>query len=52
MSVMSKHHIRHLPVVENNKLIGMVTIRDVVKAKLEEASQEVDHLRDYVMTGG
>lgn len=47
---MTEKRIRHLPVVGgDNKLVGMVTIGDVVKTRLEEASMEVDNLRHYVV---
>ncbi|MEW5728518.1 MAG: CBS domain-containing protein [Pseudomonadota bacterium] len=46
---MTSRRIRHLPVVDDDgKLSGIVTIGDVVKSRLEEASMEVDNLRHYV----
>ena len=50
MSVMTNNRIRHLPVVENGKLAGIITIGDVVKARLEETTMQVDSLREYVMS--
>ncbi len=50
MQVMTKRRVRHLPVVEEGRLVGIVTIGDVVKNLLTEAKMEVDSLRDYVMT--
>jgi CBS domain-containing protein len=50
MGIMTNKRVRHLPVVENEKLIGIITIGDVVKSRLEEATMQVDSLRDYVMT--
>src|SRR5512134_3486374 len=35
MALMNTHHIRHLPVVENDQLLGLISIRDVVTAALE-----------------
>lgn len=47
---MTSKRIRHLPVMDSdNNLVGMVTIGDVVKSRLEEASMEVDNLRHYVV---
>jgi len=47
--VMTQRRIRHLPVVDaNGVLIGMITIGDLVKSRLEEADMEVDNLRHYV----
>lgn len=48
MAKMSKRRIRHLPVVENGALVGLVSIGDVVKRKIEEAEQEAATLREYI----
>jgi CBS domain-containing protein len=50
MATMTRNRIRHLPVLEEGKLAGIITIGDVVKAKLEETTLQVDSLREYVMT--
>ena len=50
MSMMTNNRIRHLPVLENGKLAGIVTIGDVVKARLDETTAQVDSLREYVMS--
>ena len=41
---------RHVPVVEQGRLVGIVSIGDVVKARLGELEQEHDALRDYIRT--
>ena len=46
---MNKHRIRHLPVVDGGKLIGMLSIRDVTVWRLEESRNEVNLLRDVVI---
>ena len=46
--VMSRHHVRHLPVVENTKVIGMITIRDVIKVIDEQKDIQIKHLSDFV----
>jgi CBS domain-containing protein len=51
MNIMTRSRVRHLPVVEQGRLVGIVSIGDVVKCKLDEASAEVGLLRDYVMAG-
>lgn len=51
MQTMTEKRIRHLPVLEHGKLVGIMTIGDVVKNRLEEATMEVDQLRGYVMAG-
>ena len=50
MQTMTTKRIRHLPVVDaEDKLIGIVTIGDVVKSRLDEADMEVENLRHYVV---
>jgi CBS domain-containing protein len=49
---MIQRHIRHLPVVEGGKLIGMVSIGDVVKAQRDHFQGEVDTLQTIVMERG
>ncbi|GIK96872.1 MAG: inosine-5-monophosphate dehydrogenase [Alphaproteobacteria bacterium] len=51
MGVMTARRVRHLPVVEEGRLIGIISIGDVVKYRLEQAALEVDSLREYVLAG-
>jgi CBS domain-containing protein len=48
METMTNNRIRHLPVCESGALVGIVTIGDVVKGKIEEAEQEATALREYI----
>jgi CBS domain-containing protein len=48
MAVMTQRRFRHLPVKKAGKLIGMVSIGDVVKQRVEEAEREAASLRDYI----
>ena len=48
MERMTERRIRHIPIVEGGKLLGLVSIGDVVKWKIEEAQQEAASLRDYI----
>jgi len=48
MTEMTNRRIRHLPIVESNKLCGIISIGDVVKYRLEELQREADSLRDYI----
>ncbi|MFZ5433625.1 MAG: CBS domain-containing protein [Calditrichota bacterium] len=48
-SVMTERRIRHLPVVDNQQLIGMISLGDLVKAKLADAEFETRHLTEFVM---
>ena len=51
MEIMTDGRFRHLPVMENGKLIGLVSIGDVVKAKIDQSEYEVESLRTYVVGG-
>jgi len=51
MSQMTDRRIRHLPVVENGELVGIVSIGDVVKWRIAETEQEAEALKAYIATG-
>ncbi len=51
MQVMTLGRFRHLPVIEDGKLQGIISIGDVVKNRLEETDLEARSLRDYVLAG-
>jgi CBS domain-containing protein len=48
MERMTERRIRHLPIVDNGELVGIVSIGDVVKRKIEEAEQEATALKEYI----
>jgi len=48
MKVMSEHHIRHLPVAENGKAIGIISTMDVVKNIISEKETVIDQLEHYI----
>lgn len=48
MEIMNGRHIRHLPVLENRKLIGMITIRDAIKAVISEKEHTISQLENYI----
>ena len=48
MSAMTEGRFRHLPVVDGDELLGMISIGDVVKAKIEQAEHEVEDLKGYI----
>ena len=50
MGRMTAGRFRHLPVVKQEKLIGIVSIGDVVKSRVEEIDRETKTLRDYIQT--
>ena len=51
MALMSAHRVRHLPVLLDGALVGLVSIGDLVKSRLEQQAHEVDSLRAYVSGG-
>ena len=50
LSMMSKRRIRHLPVVEEGRLIGIVSIGDLVKFRIDRIEQEAEAMRDYIQS--
>jgi CBS domain-containing protein len=48
MTIMTNKKIRHLPVIDNGRLVGLVSIRDVVKYHIGNLEAEVHHLKDYI----
>lgn len=50
MGRMTQRRFRHLPVVEDGDLVGIVSIGDVVKARIEQVEFEADELRSYIAT--
>ncbi len=48
LNVMRKKNCRHVPVVEDGKLCGMISIRDVALGRLDEARTELKFLRSYI----
>lgn len=50
MQLMTGGKFRHLPVVENGQLTGIVSIGDVVKVRIQQAEKEADAIREYIAT--
>lgn len=50
LSVMTNNHIRHLPVVADDKVVGIVSIGDLVKDVIEEQQTTIEQLKDYIRT--
>lgn len=48
MELMTVNHFRHLPVLEGQTVIGMVSIGDIVKHIIEDQKQTIDHLQSYI----
>ena len=48
MALMTKYRFRHLPVVENGHLTGIISIGDVVQSIIKEKENEISDLQDYI----
>lgn len=48
MAVMTERRIRHLPILDEGHLVGIISIGDVVKHRIREVQDERDHLTEYV----
>ena len=48
MRLCTELRVRHLPVLENNRLVGIVSIGDLVKAVIDDQATEIDHLQRYI----
>jgi len=51
MSMMTSRRFRHMPVQERGELVGIISIGDVVKQRIEETEMEAQALRQYIATG-
>ena len=52
MALMTEKHIRHLPVLDKGRLVGIISIGDVVRAVLDEQKFTITSLERYIPTGG
>ena len=50
--LMTQNRVRHVPVLDDGRLAGIVSIGDVVKTRMEEFETEQQHLQDYITQGG
>ncbi len=49
MTLMTDHHVRHLPVLHNGKLVGLVSIGDIVKAIITGQARIINSLENYII---
>jgi IMP dehydrogenase len=47
-ATMVEKNIRHLPVVDNGKVIGMLSIRDIIQTQVKKLTSEIHYLKDYI----
>ena len=52
MALMTERHVRHLPVVEDGRVVGVISIGDVVRAVVSEHEFTINSLELYIMSGG
>jgi CBS domain-containing protein len=50
MERMTAHKFRHLPVLRDNTLVGLISIGDVVKQRVDEVERDAEAMRDYIRT--
>ncbi|PTQ13624.1 hypothetical protein CLG96_05315 [Sphingomonas oleivorans] len=50
LALMTERRIRHLPVVEDGRMVGFVSIGDIVKMRIDRIEQEADAMRDYIQS--
>lgn len=48
MALMTKNRIRHLPVIQNDRLVGLVSIGDILKSVISQQKITIDHLQNYI----
>lgn len=47
-AIMVEKNIRHLPVIEDHRVIGMLSIRDIIQTQVSKLHSEIHYLRDYI----
>ncbi len=47
-AIMVEKNIRHLPVFENNRVIGMLSVRDIIQTQVSKLHSEIHYLKDYI----
>ena len=47
-TIMIEKNIRHLPVIDNHRVIGMLSIRDIIQTQVKKLTTEIHYLKDYI----
>jgi CBS domain-containing protein len=50
MALMTEKRVRHLPVIENNLVVALISIGDVVRELISDQKQTIEQLEQYIMT--
>ena len=50
LALMTRRRIRHLPVLDNGRMVGFVSIGDLVKFRIDRIEAEAEALREYIQT--
>ena len=48
MQIMTERRFRHLPVTESGRVVGMLSIGDLVKAVIDDQAEQLEHLQRYI----
>ena len=51
MEIMTKGGFRHIPIVDDEKLSGIISIRDVIKHRMNEVEREAEEIKAYIGAG-
>ena len=51
MAIMTEHHVRHLPVIDNDAVIGLISIGDLVKWVISSQANAIQELQGYIKSG-
>jgi CBS domain-containing protein len=52
MKLMDAHHVRHLPVLKEDTIVGVMSVRDLVNAIISDQETTIEHLEDYISGEG
>jgi CBS domain-containing protein len=52
MKLMNEHHVRHLPILKDNVIVGVLSMRDLVNAIISDQETTIEHLEDYISGEG